>query len=164
MKQHQQQRLVCGSCCCSDLVCAAAFCSKEAHWSKPLRLAHSFYVLCQTNVLMLKGCCWNTLNMNEASLCEQDNDCPHSDSERMHSCICNGSRSVLLSCDKQNVLHKIKDNFVIKPCGYYIGKCVSYHSPHDLAEAHKKEEKKNAYLYDSSRWLRPITINSFFNL
>lgn len=80
--------------------------------------------------------------MNEASLCEQDNDCPHSDSERMHSCICNGSRSVLLSCDKQNVLHKIKDNFVIKPCGYYIGKCVSYQSPHDLAEAHKKEEKK----------------------
>ena len=92
------------------------FVPKEAHRSKLFRLADSFYVLCQTNVLMLKGCCRNALNMNEALLREQDNDCPHSDSERMHSCICNGSHSVLLSCDKRNILHEIKDNFVIKPC------------------------------------------------
>lgn len=57
----------------------------------PLIKADTFYFLCQTNVLMLKGCCccWNTVNIKEASLREQDNDCPHSDNKHMHSCISN---------------------------------------------------------------------------
>lgn len=158
-EHHQQSWVVVGLTCLAEQL----FVLKRPADQSCGVLDDGFYVLCQTNVLMLKYCCWNTQNMSEVLLCEQDNHCPLSDGVCTRASLMNYTTYCSLMMNS-NIFNGIRSKilfFLIYTGLLIYGEMLfPLKSPHDLGKAHLKR----SCLHDLSRWLCPITIISIFNL